>query len=48
MLLLLRELPDRDQLETEARDILTGLGAVTLLRRLMTVTPAREHAEVAR
>jgi hypothetical protein len=48
MLLLLEDLPDRDELAADARRILTGLGAVTLLQRLDTVTTPRERVEVAR
>ena len=48
MLLLLGDrLDDRDDLEAEARHILSGLDAVIMLARLDEVAPIQEQVEVA-
>jgi class 3 adenylate cyclase/tetratricopeptide (TPR) repeat protein len=48
MLLLLGELPDRSALASEARRIISDLGAATLSERLDMVAPREDRVEVAR
>ncbi len=46
LLLLGDDLPDREELAADARRIMTGLGAVTLLQRLAAVSTPRGRVEV--